>query len=268
MDYATQQSDLISKRQEGTGEWLLGSDEFRQWLDEEKQTLFCPGMPGAGKTILTSIIVHYLHSQFHNHSTVGIAYLYCNFRRQHEQKLNDLLLSLLKQLVQEQPYLSRNVEDLYDRHKPKRTRPASEEIIAVLSIVTASYSRTYIVIDALDECQIADECRTRFLTEIFRLLSNSRVHLLVTSRFTKEVVEHWFENTPRLEIRAKDEDVQNYLYARLQNSRALISRDVSLQAEIRNVIAKAVDGMYASPSPCPKLTLLNENQVSPCAALC
>src|SRR5271155_4005075 len=57
IDYAPQHSDFISRRQEGTGQWLLNSDQFQTWLNTTKQTLFCPGMPGAGKTMITSIVV-------------------------------------------------------------------------------------------------------------------------------------------------------------------------------------------------------------------
>lgn len=98
IDYSTQQSDFISRRQEGTGQWLLDSNEFHEWLTTSKQTLFCPGIPGAGKTMITSIIVEHLSTRFQNDATTGIAYLYCNHRRQQEQKPADLLASILKQL--------------------------------------------------------------------------------------------------------------------------------------------------------------------------
>jgi AAA+ superfamily predicted ATPase len=55
IDYAPQQNDFISKLQKGTGQWLLNSNEFRQWVINRNQILFCPGMPGAGKTMLASI---------------------------------------------------------------------------------------------------------------------------------------------------------------------------------------------------------------------
>jgi hypothetical protein len=45
IDYASQQSDFISRRQEGTGLWLLESDEFQEWLGQSKKTLICPGIP-------------------------------------------------------------------------------------------------------------------------------------------------------------------------------------------------------------------------------
>jgi Cdc6-like AAA superfamily ATPase len=67
---------------------------YQAWLKTSKQTLFCPGIPGAGKTICTSIVVDNLNTQFQNDSRTGIAYIYCNFRRQGEQKVGDLLASL------------------------------------------------------------------------------------------------------------------------------------------------------------------------------
>jgi hypothetical protein len=96
IDYSTQPSDFIGRRQEGTGQWLLNSNEFQSWLKTSKQTLFCPGMPEAGKTMITSIVVDYLSTEFQNDASVGVTYLYCNFRRQDEQTPSELLSSLLK----------------------------------------------------------------------------------------------------------------------------------------------------------------------------
>ena len=63
VDYGGEQSNHISRRQEGTYSWLLNKNEFQTWSSSESsqtqggQTIFCPGIPGAGKTILTSIVV-------------------------------------------------------------------------------------------------------------------------------------------------------------------------------------------------------------------
>jgi hypothetical protein len=99
IDYGPQHSDFLKRRQLGTGQWLLATAEYQTWQNTDKQTLFCPGIPGAGKTILTSIVVDDLMTRFQNDLTIGIAYIYCNFRRKDEQKINDLLASLLKQLL-------------------------------------------------------------------------------------------------------------------------------------------------------------------------
>ncbi|KAH7012983.1 nucleoside phosphorylase domain-containing protein [Ilyonectria destructans] len=121
-DYGPQHSDFLKRRQQGTGNWLLDSPTFQTWLNTDKQTLFCPGIPGAGKTILTSIVIDHLSTRFPKGSNVGIAYLYCNFRRQHEQTIEHFLASLLKQLVQELSSIPKGVKRLYDRHKDKSTR--------------------------------------------------------------------------------------------------------------------------------------------------
>ncbi|KKZ59879.1 hypothetical protein EMCG_05308 [[Emmonsia] crescens] len=153
------QNDLIHQQQEGTGTWLLQSDEFQQWHTQLKQTLFCPGIPGAGKTIITSIVVHHLHRIFQNDHSVEIAYLYCNFQQQQEQKPADLIASLLKQLIQRQPSILKVVKSLYNQHKLCQTRPSLDELRSTLHQVAASYQKTFIVIDALDECQASsDDC--------------------------------------------------------------------------------------------------------------
>src|ERR1044072_1546253 len=120
VEYGAQQSEFLRRRQPGTGQWLLKSTEYQSWLNSGKQTLFCPGIPGAGKTILTSIVVDDLPRRFQSETKIGIAYLYCNFRRKDEQKIEDMLASLLKQLAECQSFLSRSVEELYNGHKKKR----------------------------------------------------------------------------------------------------------------------------------------------------
>jgi hypothetical protein len=182
IDYASQQQDFICRRQAGTGQWLLDSDEFQTWLNTDKQTLFCPGIPGAGKTILTSIVVEDLTTRFRNDKSVGIACLYFNFRRQHEQKLEDQIASLLKQLLQRLSSVPDNVKFIYNQHKDKQTRPSLDEILKTLESIITTYSRVYIVVDALDECQLSGGCRPKFLSSVLGLQARTGARLFVTSR--------------------------------------------------------------------------------------
>lgn len=97
---------------------------FQAWLSKDKQTLFCPGIPGAGKTIITEMVINHVQLGFQDDKSVGIAYIYLNFRRQDEQKTGDSLTSLLKQLSQRAPSLPENIRGLYDRHKRDEARPS------------------------------------------------------------------------------------------------------------------------------------------------
>jgi NACHT domain len=245
INYASQQSDFIARRQKGTGQWLLSSNEFQEWLTQSGRILFCPGMPGAGKTTITSIIVDHLYNQFQNDGSVGIAYLYCNFRRQQEQKPADLFASLLKQLIQEQPSVPESMKGLYEHHKDRRTRPSSDEILAVLHSVICDYSRTFIIIDALDECQVSNGVRRILLSEILDLQAKTGANLFATSRFIPEI-EKEFKRDLLLEIRARDEDVRRYLGGHMFQLPSFVSNNPDLQEEIKTSIVKAVDGMYVS----------------------
>lgn len=243
IDYGPQHSSFIHKRREGTGQWLLNSDKFQEWLTKSKQTLFCPGIPGAGKTIITSIIIEYLSLRFQNDASIGIAYLYCSYQRQYEP--TDLLASLLKQLVQEQPLVPEEVKSLYEHYKDKRTRPSIEEISRVLQIVTASYSTAFIILDALDECQVSNGGRSRFLSYIFDLQAKTNSRIFATSRFIPDVIKD-FEGSISLEIYANIEDVQKYLDGRMLELPLCVTRNRNLQEKIKAEIIKAVGGMYVS----------------------
>jgi hypothetical protein len=229
IDYAPQQSDFISRQQAGTG-----------------QTLFCLGIPGAGKTILTSIVIEYLLEKFRKDGTqdnasIGVAYLYFNFRRRDEQKAEDLLSSLLKQLAQAKSALPDSVKDLY-RHKDKRTRPTLEEISKALYSVITTYSRVYIVIDALDECQVSDGCRSRFLSNIFNLQVKTGAKLFATSRPIPDI-ERNFKGCLSLEILASNEDVRRYLDGHMSQLPTVVLSRPMLQDEIKTEIARAAEGM-------------------------
>src|SRR5882762_5349254 len=60
VDYSPQQNDFIERRQEGTGEWLVESNDFQHWENNKKCILLCSGMPGSGKTMIVSIVVDHL----------------------------------------------------------------------------------------------------------------------------------------------------------------------------------------------------------------
>src|ERR1700753_2552666 len=124
IDYDPQQN-YVSQRQRGTGKWFLASANFQCWLEADNRTLFCPGIPGAGKTFITSIVIDYLHNNYQNSN---VAYIYCNIGQHGKQTPESLLGSILKQIVQGQYPLPTVVKDLYDLHKANRSRPLLTEI--------------------------------------------------------------------------------------------------------------------------------------------
>ncbi|KAG9023570.1 hypothetical protein FS842_005694 [Serendipita sp. 407] len=52
INFFARQNEIFSTRQPDTGTWLLESSEFQKWKAGEEETLWCVGMPGAGKTVM------------------------------------------------------------------------------------------------------------------------------------------------------------------------------------------------------------------------
>jgi hypothetical protein len=109
--------------------------------------------------------------------------------------------------------------------------------------VAAMYSRVFVVVDALDECQVFGSCRSRFLSEIFNLQIKCGTNIFATSRFIPEITEK-FNGRTSLEIRTSEEDIRRYLDSHMSQLPTFVERSSDLQVEIKAGIAKAIGGMY------------------------
>jgi len=158
------------------------------------------------------------------------------------QRISDLLASLLRQLAEGQSPLSKPVVDLYGLHKRKQTRPLLEEISKTLHSVAVSYSKIFILVDALDECEDVNGCRTRFLSEIFTIQEKCNLHFLATSRFIPGISQQ-FRGSEMQEILANSDDIQKYLDSRIPLLPSFVQRNVELQEEIKSGIIESVQGM-------------------------
>lgn len=214
-------------------------------MSNENQTLFCPGIPGVGKTILTSIVIDRLHTIFQGNPGVGIAYVYCNFRRQDEQQADDLIASLLKQLASSLPSFPAALKERYGRYGNAQ-RPSLGGLMEILrSVVELHEERVFIIVDALDECHSPSGCRSRFLKEILNLQSwgRSKVNVFATSRPGISDIVEAFEGHPSLEVIASREDIERYLQGQMGELGRAVARRQDLQQEIITGILDAVDGM-------------------------
>jgi hypothetical protein len=117
------QDKVFEDRQQGIGGWFLTLDAYKSWIATAGQMLFRPGLPGAGKTILTSIIIADLKERYRKDPTVGISFLYCATSQPENQRpeepasrsaaktVDDMMATLLKQLVERQNPLPSSIAE-------------------------------------------------------------------------------------------------------------------------------------------------------------
>ena len=160
IDFEAIHCDISSRRVKYTGQWLLESTEFETWVRAKNAPiLWCRGIPGAGKTVMTSLVIDHLRSLRATNASIGVAGLYCTYKDR--STITNLFGSVLRQLVESLYVLPSSI---FKDHRDQSL--SSKEIYEELSIVTSSYEQVFLVIDALDECVN----KLDLLGEIHRLL--------------------------------------------------------------------------------------------------
>ncbi|KAK4232822.1 NACHT domain-containing protein, partial [Achaetomium macrosporum] len=134
--------------------WVLDNADFRRWRDDgQSRLLWIKGDPGKGKTMLLCGIINELKA------TCDSSLLSFFFCQAIDAKINNataVLRGLIYLLVDQQPSLISHVQKKYD---PAGT-PLFRDVnawVGLLEIFTGiledpSLPRTYLIIDALDEC--------------------------------------------------------------------------------------------------------------------
>jgi hypothetical protein len=257
VNYDAQHHEHLSKRSPESGKWFLEHPHFQQLLNGNEKTLLCQGNPGAGKTILTSAVIEHLqrHGQTYEDVSgdgkVSLAFIYFDFIRKESQRTIDVLASLVKQLVRDKPSLPTAVKELQNDYRNIPASSRSDKDIDKFSktlrhLVSGNSTKTFIVIDALDECHESNN----FLEALFAVLQDTESKLFATTR-PSEGVEKRFQSGFFLEISASTEDVGNYVAGRLPEFTVLSDENydvreelrICLKAEIVAKISSAIEGM-------------------------
>ena len=216
----------------------------RRWVLPGGQRLFQPKSTDwlLGKTMLASIAIEHLTSMFRSQQSIGVAYIFCDYKGQSEQTSLNLIASLLKQLLQHQRSIPDGIRRMYERHSACVTRPSLDEAFESLQLTVARFSQVYIVVDALDELQQETDILQILLSKLSALIDINPVNLMLTSRDVPHVLEK-IQNEVRLDMRASDEDVNRYVDGHMYQFPTFVSRSPEFQEDIKKAIVSVVDGM-------------------------
>ncbi|KAK5215941.1 hypothetical protein LTR47_009475 [Exophiala xenobiotica] len=168
IDSRARHDHAIRQRFGNSGQWLLDDQQFKNWFAPNQCTdplLWLHGIPGAGKTILASIVVE-------EASKVPGAVILCFYCKQSDEKTSAFLAiakALLSQLL---PSNGSILDYLYEKAANSgeailsTTKAAKECLENALN----SCTKVYIVLDGLDEYSRDDR---KELTSWFRRLITS-----------------------------------------------------------------------------------------------
>jgi hypothetical protein len=236
-------ANALEKRQKGTGLWFIEGQDFADWQTQSNSFLWLHGIPGCGKTVLSSTIIEHL-SNIARPDHV-LLYFYFDFNDKNKQSLEDMLRSLANQLYQGYP----------DARKPLDQLQASSQYLSkstlrdVLLAMRSKAKDVSIVLDALDE----STTRSDLLAWLQGVAETVHIacRILVTSRRERDIesaLERWMrpEDSVNIQQGGVYEDIEAYVHHTVRNSEGL-SRwhgRPEVQGEIEAELVKKADGMW------------------------
>ncbi|KAH6901008.1 hypothetical protein BKA70DRAFT_1312034 [Coprinopsis sp. MPI-PUGE-AT-0042] len=98
VNFRSIQQENLGKQTPNTLKWLLEGSMFQWWLETEDAILWGIGMPGAGKTVLASVVIKYLEDLAQASSDTCVVFVYCRYTE--PMKVRDILAALVRQLLE------------------------------------------------------------------------------------------------------------------------------------------------------------------------
>ncbi|KAF8253065.1 hypothetical protein K440DRAFT_627253 [Wilcoxina mikolae CBS 423.85] len=258
---ATDVSKLRVERVEGTCKWVLTEDALLRWADttsisdsgHEAKSYFICGKAGSGKSTLAVYIRDWLERRLRSMnsgpvctgvggsstcvdpSTQGHALLFFSFFG--NRNLVPVIGTLAHQLLEqhsENPQLLQ-IATNFHKNNPELTPEAAMQLLIRL---TSALSRTYIIIDGLDEC----DDRRRLIELLEGLCQSDRIRLLVVARKELIIEEHSRNIFPSeemiLDIALKNRDDIRFF---IQGQVRMLVEKKPVLATIRDVIANRIN---------------------------
>ncbi|TFK60369.1 hypothetical protein BDN72DRAFT_940121, partial [Pluteus cervinus] len=228
-----------------SAQWLLKSQKFEDWVNGKLIGFLGVGDPGVGKTCIASLVVSHL-KKLPETARARVVYVYLRHQEAESQTPTNILSILLKQLLLTYTSLPDAALGLYNQLKLDQGLPQFHVLVtALLDICTDPNFRTYIVVDALDECNLSYQ---EELLSVLDKLLGKQVQVFATSRPSFEDAVSLFKelHCSKYPIRATKDDISSFLKQKLETKQSLKSlmADQAFKVEVIQIIESKADGVF------------------------
>ena len=160
-------------RKRGNTHWICHDEKYRQWKGERVSgTLWCTGILGSGKTVLSANVVEDLKIT----TTAIVAYFFCRYDEVESLQTRTIIGSIARQIFD---HINPDIDAIAE---PKFGTIDTDQALDYIQKLLPSNSQKYfIVIDGLDECE---EKESRLLLQWLKqlLMSKHAFHVYCSSR--------------------------------------------------------------------------------------
>ncbi|TGO49665.1 hypothetical protein BCON_0204g00190 [Botryotinia convoluta] len=242
---------LQNIRHHGTGSWLAGVADYRNWKTQNKSSVMsCYGIPGSGKSVLVSSLID--GSKMFFPAETAISYYYCDYADKRTLSPSGLFSFISQELFRSMAKIPDALMNILEAEYPDETSsPGLDQTVALLIKAIDELPTVAIFVDGLDELPESDR---RLTFSILRRILNevtSPVKLFVSSR---EDITYLFQTSSdlttfkvHLQTKSVSPDIEAYVrhaIDELFTSGDLVLGNLALKEDIFNVLRDGAKGMF------------------------
>ncbi|KAJ7110801.1 ankyrin repeat-containing domain protein [Mycena crocata] len=231
---------------EGTCRWFLEGDGFIKWQDYPG-VLWIQGHSGSGKTVLSSVVINKLIDDQRLARDLGkssaVAFFYFDFKDKNGNAVENAFRRVVLQLSAQSTCSYTTLHEHFMLSNGQ-TLPTYQDLVKVFQRLLLELGRTYLVLDALDECQ---ETELNKLMDFVLMLCNwdrSRLHVMITSQPRQFFTDN-LSSIPRIYLDAENtrQDIRRYVTAELQHNHKM-GKWASRAGDIVDRVVSRSNGMF------------------------
>ncbi|PVH91840.1 ankyrin [Periconia macrospinosa] len=248
-DPSTNYQKALKLRQADTGIWFLESDTYTRWKTAAASPLWLYGIPGCGKTILSSTVLENIFQNCQDDPAKAIAYFFFDFNDVQKQDPEMMIRSLVCQLSQQCIKIPASLDALFSSSESGQRQPPAHALMEALRSMVQGLPIVYVVLDALDECTQREE-----LMEMLEAITGwqlPNLHFMVTSRRERDIemsLESFIDERCRICLQSTlvDKDIKRYVRQRLSDDKRLRKweKDASMMRQIETALMSGAKGMF------------------------
>lgn len=218
----------------GRSKWIFQTTEYKKWMEPASSILWCIGILGSGKTVLTANLVRSL--LITQPKPVTVSYCFCRYDEAPSIYVREIIGIIARQLLQSTP------PEAFPETEPSYPDPdrMMEHLRKILPTGAHEY---FVVIDGLEECT-QPESLIAYLKQL--LTFDCKIHIYCSCR-----PDTYQRLSPDLEpkhnvLMSVSDELEEYINTELERrveSGALQVGDSSIIPKVRDALIRGSQGM-------------------------
>ncbi|KAK4150338.1 hypothetical protein C8A00DRAFT_18104, partial [Chaetomidium leptoderma] len=204
----------------GSGEWFLASPEYGDWVSHPGTTLFAPGIPGSGKSVMTSVVINNLRSRLGPDDRVAWFHFNPAWREPNEDMAaaSAVIATLALLLYDGTASLPEDIVLLLEEKLEPRPKATTADLSQICRALRAPASRVFLIFDDVDNA--SEDVRAKLFPQLQGLQRVLGLNIFATALLGAGVNE-LFSRSISLELRASTDDLSEYLHHSINSNPSL-----------------------------------------------